>query len=56
MNYKKMFDSMFPGFFYESGLKNMPENPKLESDWERILSFHPKRFFYAHAPEVIVEE
>ena len=31
------------------------ENPTLERDWERILSFHPKRIFYAHAPEMIVE-
>ena len=31
------------------------ENPKLERDWERILSFHPKRIFYAHAPEMIIE-
>ena len=32
------------------------ENPKLESDWEHVLSFHPKRIFYAHAPKMIVEK
>ena len=32
------------------------ENPKLKKDWERILSFNPKRICYAHAPEMIVEE
>jgi len=31
------------------------KNLKLERDWEHILSFHPKRVFYAHAPEMIVE-
>lgn len=31
------------------------DNQTLESDWERIFSFHPKRIFYAHAPEMIVE-
>lgn len=27
------------------------ENAPLKSDWEHILSFCPKRVFYAHAPE-----
>ena len=27
------------------------ENLLLEKDWERVLAFHPKRIFYAHAPE-----
>ena len=26
-------------------------NAALKSDWEHILSFHPKRIFYAHRPE-----
>ena len=31
------------------------ENPKLKKDWERILSFHPKRIFFSHRPERIVD-
>ena len=27
------------------------DNVKLKEDWERILSHHPKRVFYAHMPE-----
>jgi len=27
------------------------ENAQLKSDWEHILSFSPKRIFYAHIPE-----
>lgn len=27
------------------------ENLPLAKDWERVLAFHPKRIFYAHAPE-----
>lgn len=27
------------------------ENPKLKDDWEKILSFHPKRFLFSHRPE-----
>ena len=27
------------------------ENEKLAKDWERILSFQPKRICYAHASE-----
>ena len=30
------------------------ENLKLKKDWERILSFHPKRILSAHRPERIV--
>ena len=29
------------------------ENALLMSDWEHILSFKPKRVFYAHAPEKV---
>jgi len=31
------------------------ENPKLKSDWERIMSFRPKRIFFAHRPEWMAE-
>ena len=31
------------------------ENHKLKDDWERILSFHPKRFLFSHRPERIVD-
>ena len=27
------------------------ENAKLKRDWEQILSFCPRRIFYAHMPE-----
>lgn len=27
------------------------DNPGLQRDWERIMRFHPKRIFYAHANE-----
>ena len=27
------------------------ENLPLRNDWKRVLAFHPKRIFYAHAPE-----
>ena len=27
------------------------DNVKLKEDWERILSHHPKRVFYAHVSE-----
>ena len=30
------------------------ENPRLKNDWERILSFHPGRVLYAHAPEKVL--
>ena len=30
------------------------ENPKLKNDWERVLSFRPKRIFYSHRPEKIL--
>ena len=32
------------------------DNRALKDDWERVLSFHPKRVFFAHAPEWIPEE
>lgn len=31
------------------------DNPMLKRDWEHILSFRPKRIFYAHANEKTVE-
>ena len=31
------------------------ENEKLTKDWERILSFQPKRICYAHANEKVIE-
>ena len=31
------------------------DNLKLKEDWERILSFRPKRVLYAHRPERIME-
>ena len=30
-------------------LSGYEENPRLKKDWDRILSHHPKRIFYAHA-------
>ena len=36
---------------YLAGYEN---NEQLKSDWNRILSFHPKRVFYGHAPEKIL--
>ena len=30
-------------------------NAPLRQDWERILSFSPKRVFYAHAPEKVFD-
>ena len=32
-------------------LKAYTDNAALRSDWAHILSFHPKRIFYAHIPE-----
>ena len=31
------------------------ENPKLKNDWERVLSYRPKRIFYSHRPEKILD-
>ncbi len=31
------------------------ENNKLKTDWEKILSFKPKRIFYSHRPERSVQ-
>ena len=31
------------------------ENEKLKSDWEHILSFQPKRIFYSHRPERVLD-
>ena len=30
------------------------ENTPLKNDWERILSFEPRRVFYAHIPEKVL--
>ena len=30
------------------------DNASLKEDWSRIMSFHPKRIFYAHRPEKIM--
>ena len=27
------------------------DNPALKTDWDRIMCYHPKKIFYAHAPE-----
>ena len=35
-------------------LEAYEENEPLKSDWEHILSFSPKRIFYAHIPEKII--
>lgn len=32
-------------------LAGYEDNPALRSDWDSILSFNPRRIFYAHAPE-----
>lgn len=32
-------------------LEAYEDNAKLKNDWEIVFSFHPKRIFYAHAPE-----
>lgn len=31
------------------------ENAQLKRDWEHVLSFYPKRVFYAHMPERILD-
>ncbi|MBQ8953214.1 MAG: MBL fold metallo-hydrolase [Clostridia bacterium] len=35
-------------------LEAYEENAPLKSDWAHIVSFHPKRVFYAHAPEKVL--
>ncbi len=32
-------------------LEAYDDNPQLQDDWARLLSFHPKRICFAHAPE-----
>lgn len=32
-------------------LEAYEENAKLKNDWAKIISHHPKRIFFAHAPE-----
>ncbi|MBR0374632.1 MAG: MBL fold metallo-hydrolase [Mogibacterium sp.] len=36
-------------------LEAYKENAALQSDWERVLSFCPKRVYYAHIPEKVIE-
>ena len=36
-------------------LEAYTENAPLKRDWECILSFHPKRVFYAHIPEKVFD-
>ena len=36
-------------------LEAYEENAPLKSDWEHILSFRPKRVFYAHTPEKVLD-
>ena len=36
-------------------LEAYEDNAPLKDDWERIFSFHPKRIFYAHAPETVLD-
>ena len=31
------------------------KNHKLKDDWAQILSFHPKRIFYSHRPERVLD-
>ena len=31
------------------------ENPKLKNDWKRVLSYGPKRIYYSHRPEKIID-
>ena len=31
------------------------ENIKLKNDWEAIMSFRPKRIYYSHRPEKIMD-
>lgn len=35
-------------------LEAYKENPQLKGDWERILSFRPRRVLYAHVPEKVL--
>ena len=37
-------------------LEAYDDNTQLQDDWARILSNHPKRVFFAHAPERILRE
>ena len=37
-------------------LEAYTDNAQLRDDWARILSLHPKRIFFAHAPERILRE
>ena len=31
------------------------DNPQLKEDWDRLLAFSPKRIFYAHRPETVLD-
>ena len=33
-----------------------PDNAALKNDWQRILSFGPRRIFFAHRPERIISD
>ncbi|MBO4873041.1 MAG: MBL fold metallo-hydrolase [Lachnospiraceae bacterium] len=35
-------------------LEAYEENAPLQKDWEHVLSFHPRRVFFAHAPEKVL--
>ena len=35
-------------------IEGYEDNTRLKEDWEKILSHHPKRIFYAHAPERVI--
>lgn len=37
-------------------LEAYENHTQLEDDWARVLSFHPKRILFAHAPEKILKE
>lgn len=37
-------------------LEAYEDNKKLKEDWDKLLSFHPKRILYAHANEKILKE
>ena len=36
-------------------LEAYEENAVLKSDWEHIVSFHPKRIFFSHRPERVMD-
>ena len=36
-------------------IEGYEDNTRLKEDWAKILSHHPKRIFYAHSPERVME-